>query len=124
MTMTWRARDDRGHYLPAGEIPYSLEPEVWDDTCRHKPAPTELGPSAEDFGHQPVSNDVDYWGETNDDPPVCARCKVTIRALTPVIVDVDRYGRRITEEQWVSYEEAVPWPCTSAIVLGLATPSA
>lgn len=76
--------------------------------------------TSETFGHEPVSTDVDYWGETTDDPPVCGRCSRTVRALTPVIVDVDMQGRRVTEEQWITYPESVRWPCTSAIVLGLA----
>lgn len=123
--------------------------DCWDDYCRHqhpKPNPIRemtvtdalgagkwpcaacwpgtaaalaISASEDDFGHEPVSNDVDRWGETTDDPPVCARCAVTVRALVPVVIDVDMQGRRITEEQWISYPEPVRWPCTSAIVLGL-----
>ncbi|MFE9448334.1 hypothetical protein [Streptomyces sp. NPDC006739] len=122
MNQTWRPRDSRGHYLASKDVHTTLGPEDWDDTCRHKPAPTELGPSAEDFGHQPVSNDVDYWGETNDDPPVCARCTRTVRAWLPVVIGQHPDGRVITtEDRRVSFEVAVLWPCTSAIVLGLTS---
>ena len=78
-------------------------------------------PDTEHFGHQPVSNDVDYWGETTDDLPVCARCSRWISAWSPVVIGQEPNGRVITSgEQRVRFEIAVLWPCTSAIVLGLA----
>jgi hypothetical protein len=77
-------------------------------------------PEAETFGHEPASNDVDYWGETNDDLPVCARCTRTVRAWLPEVIGQHPDGRVITaEDRRVSFEVAVLWPCTSAIVLGL-----
>ncbi|TXJ78587.1 hypothetical protein E2C11_16400 [Streptomyces lavendulae] len=124
MTQTWRPRDSRGHYLASKDVHTTLGPEDWDDTCHHQPKPTKPGPCPETFGHKPVSNDVDYWGETTDDPPVCARCARctrTIRAWMPVVVDQRPDGRVITRDQWISYEVAVLWPCTSAIVLDLPT---
>lgn len=78
------------------------------------------GASENDFGHEPVSNDVDYWGETTDDPPVCARCSRWISAFSPVVVGQELDGRVITSGvQLIRFEVAVLWPCTSAIVLGL-----
>ncbi|MFE4818553.1 hypothetical protein ACFRFU_19400 [Streptomyces sp. NPDC056704] len=78
------------------------------------------GSSENDYGHEPVSNDREFFGEVPDDPAVCGRCTVTVRALVPVVIDVDMQGRRVTEEQWITYPEPVRWPCTSALVLGLA----
>jgi hypothetical protein len=71
------------------------------------------------FGHEPVSNDADYWGETVDDPPVCARCRRRVRRWTSYSNGYDERAGVIWEEGWISYEVAVLWPCTSAIVLGL-----
>jgi hypothetical protein len=92
MTMTWRARCHKGHYLPTGDIPYSLEPESWDDTCRHQAVATVV-PSEDDFGHEPM--DVITNGELRG--TVCVRCAV-----------------------WSPDFHYVAWPCMSALVLGLA----
>lgn len=35
MTMTWRPRDSRGHFLNSKDVHTTLGPEDWDDTCRH-----------------------------------------------------------------------------------------
>lgn len=97
MTMTWRARDSRGHYLPSKDVHTTLGPEDWDDACRHQaPAVGELQPSADDFGHEPMN--VITNGKLR--AVVCARCQ-----------QWDIYG--------YSREASVRWPCTSAIVLGL-----
>lgn len=96
MTMTWRARDSRGHYLASRDVHTTLGPEDWDDTCRHQPA-AELQPSKDDFGHEPM--DVVTNGKLR--AVVCARCQ-----------QWDIYG--------YSREASVRWPCTSAVVLGLA----
>lgn len=120
MSTVQQARCDRGHYLPKGEIPYSLEPDCWDDTCRCKPTQRRV-PSDETFGHEPVQDDSEFFGEAPDGPPVCARCTRTIRAWLPVVIDQRPDGRVITREQWITYEVAVLWPCASAIVLGLDT---
>lgn len=101
MAMTWRARDSHGHYLPSKDVHTTLGPEDWDDTCRHQPA-AELHPSEDDFGHEPTWADFGQCvvdpGACNcpyhDEQQACARC---------------RHGR-----------QPVQWPCTSAIVLGLA----
>ncbi|MFF9287566.1 hypothetical protein [Streptomyces griseosporeus] len=95
MTQTWRPRDSRGHYLASKDVHTTLDPEDWDDTCRHKPAPTELGPSAEDFGHQPEPVYAPGPLGPGDDQQMCTRCRVGY--------------------------DIVLWPCTSAIVLGLAS---
>jgi len=77
-------------------------------------------PDTEDFGHEPVQHDREFFGEMSDDPPVCARCSRTIRGWFPVVIDQELSGRVITQDQYISYEIAVLWPCTSAVVLGLA----
>ena len=122
MTITWKPRDSRGHYLASKDVHTTLGPEDWDDTCRHQTKPAELSPSAETFGHEPTSSDVDYWGETTDNPPVCARCTHTVRAWLPVVIGQRPDGSVITRdaEQRTAFEVAVLWPCTSAVVLGLA----
>ena len=97
MTSTWRPRDSRGHYLASKDVHTTLGPEDWDDTCRHQPRLVELPPSAEDFGHRPVIGFVDGRGLVE----CCARCVAIMRG--PGI--------------W--WQADVPWPCTSAIVLGL-----
>lgn len=84
---TWRPRDSRGHYLASRDVHTMLEPDAWDDTCRHTPAAAPE-PIGETFGHEPF----EY-----DGVPICRRCFIHHR----------------------SYLEAVAWPCTSAIVLGL-----
>jgi hypothetical protein len=60
----------------------------------------------EDFGHRPHPNPllVGY----------CARCRTTTRDVHLTEYDVPRVTTRTTP---------VRWPCTSAIVLGLATSS-
>lgn len=98
MNAATRARCDRGHFLPAGEEPYTLDPEGWDDTCHCKPRPVEAPPTVEDFGHRPVIGSVDGRSLTQ----VCARCTTVKRG--PGI-------------WWLA---DVRWPCTSAVVLGLA----
>jgi hypothetical protein len=114
MTETWRPRDSHGHYLASKDVHTTLGPEDWDDSCRHKPAPTELGASAEDFGHEPVLGPPDYRGRKT----VCARCRVVnVIAHRASQWDEDGYTRTVDHDP-------VAWPCTSAIVLGLATPSA
>lgn len=41
MTTTWRPRDSRGHYLASKDVHTTLDPEDWDDTCRHRLAAPE-----------------------------------------------------------------------------------
>ncbi|WP_369167831.1 hypothetical protein AB5J49_08140 [Streptomyces sp. R28] len=119
MTTTWRARCSRGHYLASKDVHTTLGPEDWDDTCRCKISPQQREASTETFGHEPVQDDREFFGEVSDDPPVCARCTRTIRAWLPVVIDQEPSGRVITRDQWIGYEVAVLWPCTSAIVLGI-----
>ncbi|WP_393075153.1 hypothetical protein [Streptomyces sp. LN704] len=78
------------------------------------------GSSENDYGHQPVSEDREFFGERPDDIPVCARCTRTIRACLPVAVGQAIDGRVITRDEWTTFEVAVLWPCASAVVLGLA----
>lgn len=101
MTTTWRARDSRGHYLASKDVHTTLGPEDWDDTCRHQPKAHEPQPSQDDFGHSPTKG-LSLFGLSET---VCQRCT----------------------EWGVWYGNAddlrdvhIPWPCTSAIVLGLA----
>jgi hypothetical protein len=102
MTMTWRARDSRGHYLPSKDVHTTLGPEDWDDTCRHQPA-AELQPSEDDFGHEPMN--VYTNGKLR--VVVCARCRIVRTIWWP--------GGRCH----VADISDVKWPCTSAIILGL-----
>ena len=64
-TPTWQARCSRGHYLASKDVHTTLEPDCWDDTCRCKPQQRE--PSAETFGHEPVT--LPFSGVR-----CCARC--------------------------------------------------
>lgn len=34
-TIHQQPRDSRGHFLPASAVPRSVDPDDWDDTCRH-----------------------------------------------------------------------------------------
>lgn len=94
MTMTWRARDSRGHYLPSKDVHTTLGPEDWDDTCRHLSSAADLKPSAETFGHEPENVYAPGPLGPGDDQVMCAACS---KGRDPIL-----------------------WPCTSAIVLGLA----
>jgi hypothetical protein len=77
-------------------------------------------PCEDDFGHQPVTDDREFFGEVSDEPPVCARCTRTIRIVSPIVVGQEPSGRAITRgAARIAYEVAVLWPCTSAVVLGL-----
>ena len=62
------------------------------------PDPVPLAPSVETFGHEPF----EY-----DGVPICARCCET----------VTHYDEAYQASRWT---RPVPWPCTSAVVLGLA----
>jgi hypothetical protein len=77
------------------------------------------GNCEDDFGHEPVSEDREFFGETPDELPVCARCTRIIRGFRPVVIGQEASGRVITRDRWTAYEVAVLWPCTSAIILGL-----
>lgn len=77
-------------------------------------------PDTEDFGHVPVSEDREFFGEAPDDPPVCARCSRWLSHWGRCSVGYDMRGGIQWEERWMRYEVAVLWPCASAIVLGLA----
>lgn len=105
MTMTWRPRDSRGHYLPSKDVHTTLGPEDWDDTCRHQPATDDLQPSADDFGHEPM--DVITNGKLR--AVVCARCRIVRNVWWP------------NGGCYVADIRDVEWPCTSAIVLGLVS---
>ena len=71
------------------------------------------------FGHEPVAEDREFFGETPDNPPVCARCSRWISAWAPVVIGQECDGRVITRDEWIRYEVSVLWPCASAVVLGL-----
>lgn len=57
----------------------------------------------ETFGHNPVAY---------DGAPICARCYTTV---TRCSIDAFEQPRRHRARQ------TVPWPCTSAVVLGLVS---
>jgi hypothetical protein len=42
VTTTFRPRDDRGHYLASKDVHTTLEPDAWDDTCRHQVTASEV----------------------------------------------------------------------------------
>lgn len=62
---------------------------------------TTPAPSAETFGHEPF---------VYDGVPICRRCYVNV---TRCSVDAFEEAHRLR------VREAVLWPCTSAVVLGL-----
>lgn len=64
--------------------------------------PTEQrrAPAPEAFGHEPTSS---LHGE------VCARCTHRVSSWADPETD-----------EWTSHSEPVPWPCASAVVLGLS----
>jgi hypothetical protein len=65
-------------------------------------------PIGETYGHEPVQMMRDGWGYA---PPICVRCNHrVIRSAW------DASGRRV--RRWIEWRP-VPWPCTSAVVLGL-----
>lgn len=78
-----------------------------------------LAVAAEDFGHEPVTHEAEFFGETSDDKPVCARCSRTVREWTSYTVGYDERAGVQWENGWVRYRDCIPWPCTSAVVLGL-----
>lgn len=73
----------------------------------------------ETFGHEPFSDETEFFGEIPDDKPVCARCSRTVREWTSYTVGYDERAGVLWEEGWVHYWVRIPWPCTSAVVLGL-----
>lgn len=89
MTATWRARCSRGHYLAAKDVHTTLDPEDWDDTCHCKTQPAT----------EPPANTETLGHEPfeYDGAPICTRCYI----------------------QHHGWREAIAWPCTSALVLGL-----
>lgn len=70
------------------------------------PAAVDLGPSKDDFGHEPVSGISP--NSTHD--TVCGRCTVPGHFFS-------RAGDTLEPSH-------TPWPCTTAVVLGLAARSA
>lgn len=121
---TWRPRDSRGHYLATRDVHTMLEPDAWDDTCRHTPAAAPE-PSSETFGHEPVVMDIGSCGmggcqcPGHDDAEVCARC-VIVEYETRTELVTDGHGNdQPVHDRWVVRRDPVLWPCTSAIVLGL-----
>lgn len=66
-----------------------------------------MPPSADDFGHQPSTGFIDGRAIGT----VCKRCKITHRSST-FQIEGDTYK--------MTGFSSVRWPCTSAIVLGLA----
>lgn len=97
-----RARCSRGHFLASKDVHTTLGPEDWDDTCRCKPSTQQQRePGGEDFGHRPVV--LPFSGVR-----CCARC-------------VERVSFAVGWDGcWETGLVSVPWPCTSAVVLGVA----
>jgi hypothetical protein len=62
--------------------------------------------SGKDFGHRPIL-------QLASEGPVCARCRTWRRNVWIDDFEMPRRGRR--------YPVPVPWPCTSAVVLDIAT---
>ncbi|MEU0160159.1 hypothetical protein ABZ154_15295 [Streptomyces sp. NPDC006261] len=79
-----------------------------------------LAAATDDFGHEPVVNETEFFGETPDDKPVCARCCRTVREWGSYTTGYDDRAGVLWENRWVHYWVRVSWPCTSAVVLGLA----
>lgn len=101
MTMTWRPRDSRGHYLASKDVHTTLGPEDWDDTCRHQQTVSHPQASQDDFGHWPTTG-ISLFDLS---ATVCQRC-------TEWGVWYSHGADELTPAR-------IPWPCTSAIVLGL-----
>lgn len=84
------------------ECPEHPGTRLIDDSCTNcawHDQPGTVPP--ETFGHEPVQLMRDGWGYA---PPACARCTERRR---------DHRGRLVYRPQ--------PWPCMSAVVLGLVT---
>lgn len=94
--MSQQLRDSRGHSLASGAASGALgagvRPESHSDP--RQAAARAHSPAVETFGHEPVA----IWGDH-----FCARCREH---------GIDRDG----EPWWYPTQ----WPCTSAVVLGLA----
>ena len=72
----------------------------------------------ETFGHDPVTDDREFFGEVSDDI-VCARCWRHVKTWSSYTVGYDDRAGVLWENGWIHYDTRVTWPCTSAIVLGL-----
>lgn len=78
----------------------------------------------ETFGHEPVTAEDVFLGEMSDDPPVCARCWRTVRTWSSWTTGYDERAGVQWENGWITYQDRVAWPCTTAQILGLAPRSA
>ncbi|MCX5529001.1 hypothetical protein OG785_45250 [Streptomyces sp. NBC_00006] len=78
------------------------------------------GSSEEDYGHEPVARVLDGWdGPQSSKRPVCARCIRHVRKWSSWTVGYDERAGVQWENGWLHLQFPAPWPCTSAIVLGL-----
>lgn len=76
--------------------------------------------NSENFGHVPVANDIESFGNASNDKQVCARCARRVRKWSSYTVGYDERAGVLWENGWVHYWTRVSWPCTSAVVLGIA----
>ncbi|KOU17049.1 hypothetical protein [Streptomyces sp. WM6349] len=87
----------RGHYVL--ETTPSQARTNGKSPCRVCLPDAVLGPSEDDFGHEPVTNG--FGGHR------CSRCTTTIT----------HYDEAYQPSRWTAF---VAWPCATAVVLGLA----
>jgi hypothetical protein len=71
MSARTMARCSKGHFLPGGSVPYTLDPDCWDDTCRctarprlprqrpSEPAVAPHSPSRDSSDTEPASKPAD-----------------------------------------------------------------
>jgi hypothetical protein len=108
--------------VECGWNPADATPECdWDRHCpTHGQAATSPVATVENFGHVPVANDIESFGNTPNDKPVCARCCRRVRKWSSYTVGYDDRAGVLWENGWLNYWTRVPWPCTSAVILGIA----
>jgi hypothetical protein len=99
---------------------YALEPRVprvavqrGFTACRVcVPPALALPATSQTHGHEPWFVLLPDWRKGYG----CARCRVRVR-----VPNMSRYDDPDDITGWHHETHAVPWPCTSAVVLGLAT---
>lgn len=90
--------------------------------------PAEEAPTLETFGHRPEWRDVGQCGmpdcqcRDHEEQLVCARCQTArYRSYWTTCLGADGEEHQVYGS-WLLRIEPIAWPCTTAVVLGLAVP--
>lgn len=105
--------------LGAGKWPCAV---CWPNSA----AALAISPSEHDYGHEPTYMDLGSCGmggcqcPGHYDAEVCARCVIVEYETSEQLVTDEHGNDQYVHGRWVIRRDPVLWPCTSAIVLGLA----